>query len=99
MLRQSPLLILKRVNGNGSAVWKRAVITTLLTAGTPLEPYRHSIAMKDAQVRWFEKDMDWAISSQSPNRGGFNDYPESGSRGKRSEMERPKPFLCGMDKI
>ena len=35
----------------------------------------HSVRMKDAYARRFEKDTDWAISSQAPNRGRFNDYP------------------------
>ena len=43
--------------------------------------------------------MDWAISSEAPNRRTFNDYPDSGSKGKRSETGNPKPHSCGMVKI
>lgn len=39
-----------------------------------------------------KKHMNWAISSQAPNRRRFNDYPDSGSRNKRSEMEGSKPL-------
>lgn len=49
---------------------------------------------------------DWAISSQAPNRGRFNDYPVGGSRGKRPEAWSPKPLrwqgediVCALAKV
>lgn len=39
-----------------------------------------------------QNDVDWAISSQAPNRGRFNDYPGYGSRRKRAEKGDPKPL-------
>lgn len=40
-----------------------------------------------------EKYIDWAISSRTPNRSGFNDYPGSGGRGKRLGTGSPKPQM------
>lgn len=48
--------------------------------GTPESPRRHSARMKEAESRRREKARDWAISSQAPKRGRFNDYPRRGSR-------------------
>jgi len=59
----------------------------------------HSARLKYSETRWLENHMDWAISSEAPNRRTFNDYPGSGSKGKRSETGNPKPHSCGMVKI
>lgn len=44
-------------------------------AGTPLESCHHNIRMKQVEVWRLENGMNWAISSEAPNRGTFNDYP------------------------
>ena len=56
---------------NSPPCWKQHGVS-LLIAGNPLEPYCHSVKMKDAQARWIKKYKDWAISSQASNRGRFN---------------------------
>jgi len=57
----------------------------------------HSARLKDSETRWFENHTDWAISSEASNRGTFNDYPGSGSKGKRLKQGAPNPK--GMVKI
>ena len=41
----------------------------------------------------FEKNADWAISSQASNRGRFNDYGGSAGRSKRSQTGNPNPEM------
>ena len=73
---------------NLSKCWEPLKLTLLQRSGETYTGANVTKVERKCEIAYGQilSASKWAISSQAPNRSGSNDYPGSGSRGKRLEM-------------